>query len=339
MAFLAMFTIGGLSGITHAVSPHDRQQTDTYYVVAHFHYVLFGGALFGIMGGIYYWWPKVFGVMLDERLGKLNFWTWLIGFNLAFGPMHLLGLQGMPRRIYTYDDSLGLDFWNMVSTVGAFIIALSVMVFMYNVRNSHRRNRVPASGDPWDARTLEWSIASPPPHYNFAEVPVCHSIDEFWHRKYSEDDEGRPVRVDDGEVGQGEAGQGEDGQGEDGTTDGDEHGSDIHMPSPSYFPLVAAFGLPVMAYGMVYGRNSGASYLVAALGALILLSGLYGWAMEPSTEPEEHGPEPTEVESGPDGGEPALVAAPSTGAADEAASAEAEGPDADQGHGADRPVT
>ncbi|MDQ3571002.1 MAG: cytochrome c oxidase subunit I, partial [Actinomycetota bacterium] len=147
MGFVAMFTIGGLSGVTHAVSPHDRQQTDTYYVVAHFHYVLFGGALFGIMGGIYYWWPKVFGFMLNERLGKLNFWTWFLGFNLAFGPMHILGLQGMPRRIYTYDESLGLDLWNMVSTVGAFVIAFSVAVFMFNVRRSHKR-QVRAPADP-----------------------------------------------------------------------------------------------------------------------------------------------------------------------------------------------
>ncbi|HSH62294.1 MAG TPA: cytochrome c oxidase subunit I [Acidimicrobiales bacterium] len=298
MGFIAMFTVGGLSGVTHAVSPHDRQQTDTYYVVAHFHYVLFGGALFGIMAGIYYWWPKIFGTMLDERLGKLNFWTWFVGFNLAFGPMHLLGLQGMPRRIYTYDKSLGLDFWNMVSTVGAFIIAFSVSVFMFNIWRSQKRKRVKAPADPWDARTLEWSISSPPPHYNFAEIPTVHALDEFWHRKYTEDDDGRPVRVeateDDSEHG--------DGHGE----DHDEHGHGIHMPSPSYYPLVAAFGLPVMGYGMVYGRSSGQSYVVVVLGALILLAGLFAWAMEPSAEPEEDGHGVVELASG---GEPALVAA------------------------------
>ena len=143
LGFIAMFTIGGLSGVTHSISPHDRQQTDTYYIVAHFHYVLFGGALFGIMAGIYYWWPKLFGTMLSEKIGKLHFWLWFIGFNMAFGPIHMLGLQGMPRRIYTYDEGLGLDFWNIVSTVGAFVIAASVLVFLYNVAHS-TRFKVPA---------------------------------------------------------------------------------------------------------------------------------------------------------------------------------------------------
>ncbi len=314
VGFVAMFTIGGLSGVTHAVSPHDRQQTDTYYVVAHFHYVLFGGALFGIMGGLYYWWPKVFGVMLNERLGKLHFWTWMLGFNLTFGPMHWLGLQGMPRRIYTYDDELGLDFLNMLSTVGAFVIAFSTLVFMYNVRYSHKRKRVEASADPWDARTLEWSIPSPPPEYNFAEIPVVHNIDEHWHRKYTEDEEGRPVRIppeedhDAGDAshdGPGHDGPGHDGPGHD--------GQGIHMPSPSYYPLVASFGLPLIGYGMVYGRTSGQNYLVAVLGAIVVLAGLYAWGMEPSAEPEEEAHEESPTEPGPDGGggEPTLVGAPS----------------------------
>ncbi len=133
IGFVVMFTIGGLSGVTHALSPSDRQQTDTYYVVAHFHYVLFGGSIFGLFGAIYYWWPKMFGRMLNETLGKWHFWLNFIGFNLTFGPMHILGLQGMPRRIYTYDSSLHLGFWNMVATVGAFTIAAGVLVFLYNV--------------------------------------------------------------------------------------------------------------------------------------------------------------------------------------------------------------
>src|SRR3954451_3405449 len=172
IGFIAMFTIGGLSGVTHSLSPHDRQQTDTYYIVAHFHYVLFGGSMFGLMGGFYYWWPKVFGYRLSEKLGKILFWIWLIGFNLTFAPMHWLGLQGMPRRIYTYPDSLGLNIPNAISTVGAFTIAVSTLIFIFNIITSHRRKQDYGVADPWDARTLEWTIASPTPMYNFAETPT-----------------------------------------------------------------------------------------------------------------------------------------------------------------------
>src|SRR2546426_4518720 len=157
--FISMFTIGGLSGVTHAVVPADYQQTDTYYIVAHFHYVLFGGSIFGLFAGIYYWWPKIFGHMLSDALGKLQFALMLIGFNMTFGPFHILGLQGMPRRIYTYPAHRGWDFWNFVATIGSFIIALSVLVFIINVVRS--RKTAAASADPWDARTLEWTISSP----------------------------------------------------------------------------------------------------------------------------------------------------------------------------------
>ena len=125
LGFIAMFTMGGLSGVMHASPPVDLQQTDTYFVVAHFHYVLFGGSIFGLFSGVYYWWPKITGRLLDERLGKLHFWLMLLGFNLTFFPQHYLGLIGMPRRIYTYAPDLGWNFWNLVSTIGAFIIALS----------------------------------------------------------------------------------------------------------------------------------------------------------------------------------------------------------------------
>ena len=290
IGFVAMFTIGGLSGVTHAVSPHDRQQTDTYYVVAHFHYVLFGGALFGIMGGMYYWWPKIFGRMLSERLGKVHFWLWFIGFNLTFGPMHLVGLAGMPRRIYTYSDGMGWNLYNMMETVGAFIIAISVLVFIWNIIVTTRR-AVPAPADPWDARTLEWSIPSPVPPYNFAEVPTVHGLDDWWHRKYTEDDRGRLVRLPT--------------QPE---TEALIDPHSVHMPSPSFYPLVASIGLPIIGYGMIYR-----AWYVAIFGAVVLLAGLYAWAMEPSTEPEEdHPPAPpaAELAAGqpePDAPQPALV--------------------------------
>ena len=301
IGFVAMFTIGGLSGVTHSLSPHDRQQTDTYYVVAHFHYVLFGGSIFGLFGAMYYWWPKIFGKMLNERLGKVHFWLTLIGFNLTFGPMHILGLEGMPRRIYTYDKSLHLGFWNMVATVGAFVIALSVLVFIYNALIVTPKSP-PAPADPWDARTLEWSVPSPVPEYNFATTPMVHSLDDWWHRKYTEDEDGRLVKLpgydavraaatDDGLVGKGH-----------------EHG--VHMPSPSYFPLIAALGPLIIAYGMIFGRSNGANYLICFVGVAVLLLGLYGWGLEPSTEPDEHhgpGGGPPELEGAE--GQPALVVA------------------------------
>jgi cytochrome c oxidase subunit 1 len=285
IAFIAMFIVGGLSGVTHAVVPSDYQQTDTYYIVAHFHYVLFGGSVFGLFAGIYYWWPKVTGRLLNERVGKLHFWLMLIGFNVTFAPFHWLGLQGMPRRIYTYPAYGGWSFWNFVSTIGAFTIALSIAVFLYNVVRTVRKPEF-ATDDPWDGRTLEWTIPSPPPPYNFEEIPVVHSVDEFWHRKYAEGEDGRLAPVvagasngdagSDGDARGDETGGHEEGHGE---AHGAGHG--IHMPSPSYFPILTSLGLPVLAYGILY------SPILVIDGALLLLAGLYGWALEPATaEPE-----------------------------------------------------
>jgi len=278
IGFIAMFTIGGLSGVTNSVSPHNRQQTDTYYIVAHFHYVLFGGSMFGLMGGFYYWWPKVFGYMLSEKIGKVHFWSWLIGFNLAFAPMHWLGLQGMPRRIYTYSEDLGLTIPNMISTVGAFVIAASTLVFLANVWIS-RRDRQPAPADPWDGRTLEWTIPSPTPVYNFAETPVVHAVDDFWHRKYTEDDEGRLQRIPVSAEQRAEAERRE--------AAAAANAGSIHLPSPSFYPLIVSLGLPIIGYGMIYK-----AYVVAIAGAIVMLMGIYGWALEPSAEPaDHHGPD------------------------------------------------
>jgi cytochrome c oxidase subunit 1 len=267
IGFVAMFIIGGLSGVTHAIVPSDFQQQDSYYVVAHFHYVLFGGAIFGLFAGVYYWFPKVTGRLLGEGLGKVHFWLMLIGFNLTFGPMHILGMQGMPRRYYTYPEGTGWDFWNLVATIGSFLIALSVAVFMVNVVRALMRGKE-SGADPWDGRTLEWSIPSPPPHYNFAEVPEVHHRDELWHRKYAEDERGRPVPVVAG------AANGDPEPAE----EGPEH-PDIHMPDPSYFPVLAAAGLPAIGFGLIYD-----AWPVAVVGALVTLGGLFGWSLEPVAE-------------------------------------------------------
>jgi cytochrome c oxidase subunit 1 len=264
IGFIAMFVIGGLSGVSHAVVPSDYQQTDTYYIVAHFHYVLFGGAIFGLFGGLYYWWPKVFGRMLNERWGKVNFWIMLIGFNMTFGPMHVLGLQGMPRRIQSYPASLGLTFWNLVATIGAFLIAIGVLVLLVNAVASFRRAKEMVA-DPWDARTLEWATSSPPPEHNFDEIPVVHSLDDLWHRKYAETQGGRVVPVPAG-------GSGED------AGDGGHGAHAIHMPGPSYYPLVASLGLPIIGYGIIF------NWWLVAVGLVVTLAGFYGWILEPSAE-------------------------------------------------------
>ena len=278
IGFISMFVIGGISGVTHAIVPSDAQQNDTYYVVAHFHYVLFGGALFGIFSGIYYWFPKFFGRLLSEKIGKIHFILMLIGFNLTFAPMHILGLQGMPRRTYTYAEDMGFDVWNMVSTTGSFIIAIAVLVFIVNVIVSTRRPK-DAPADPWDARTLEWTVPSPPPEYNFLEVPRVRARDDFWHRKYTEDREGRLQPLPAGAAV--DVSDERHGDGHDGAED-HEGGHGIHMPSPSFYPLITAVGLPVMGYGVVFDE---VRWLIG-VGIMIVLVGVYGWVLEPASPPE-----------------------------------------------------
>ena len=173
LGFLSVFTVGGLSGIFLAAFPVDWQLHDTYYVVAHFHYVLFGGSILGILGGLSYWWPKFFGRMLDERLGKVAFWLVFVGFNVTFFPQHMLGLLGMPRRVYTYSDTGYLEAYNLVSTIGSFVMGLGILVFVVNAWRSRKGRR--AGNDPWLADTLEWYTTSPPPAYNFREVPYVTS--------------------------------------------------------------------------------------------------------------------------------------------------------------------
>jgi cytochrome c oxidase subunit 1 len=275
VGLVVLFTIGGLSGVTHAIAPSDTQQTDTYYIVAHFHYVLFGGAVFGLFAGFFYWWPKMFGRLLNEAWGKVCFWVMVVGVNLTFGPMHIVGLQGQPRRMYLYPDDLGFSAWNLVETIGSFILAFGVLIFLVIAVMSFRGPRN-APLDPWDARSYEWMTTSPPKEHNFDAIPAVHSIDEFFHRKYEEDEttgELRKVATAEEILAEQEA-------------SADRH---IHLPSPSYWPIVVAFGLPVIGLGLIY------NFIVAGVGALITLVGLYGWTQEPSA----HDPEDEDPSAGP----------------------------------------
>ncbi|NDD28521.1 MAG: cytochrome c oxidase subunit I, partial [Proteobacteria bacterium] len=225
VGFISMFMIGGFSGLMHSSPPGDAQQQDTYFIVAHFHYVLIGGSLFALFGGIYYWFPKFTGRLTCEKMGRFGFWLLFVGFNVTFFPMHWLGLNGMPRRIYTYPADMGWNFWNLICTIGVYTMLLAFLVILHDLLNGYKRGAI-ASNDPWDGRTLEWTISSPPPVYNFATVPVVHSRDELWYRKYPE--------------------AFHDEAGHEAPAHGDDHGHHdahgIHMPGQSWFPLLASFG-------------------------------------------------------------------------------------------------
>ncbi len=264
LGFVLTFLIGGLSGVTHSLVASDAQQTDTYYIVAHLHYVMFGGSVMGLFSGVYYWWPKMFGRLLGEKLGKAHWFFMWFGTHITFGPMHIAGLRGQPRRIYRYDAGMGFDFLNLIETIGAFMIAFSIALFLFNVLKTHRAPKVAIPPDPWDARTLEWMTDNPPKPHNFDIIPTVHSIDEFWYRKYAEDPgSGRLLRV--------------------ATTEQVlEHDyvdpKTIRMPSPSYWPLVLGLALLCEAYGAVYKAIP-----AMIVGALFIVGGIIGWAIEPST--------------------------------------------------------
>jgi cytochrome c oxidase subunit I len=281
---IVQFTIGGLSGVTHAVAPSDTQQTDTYYIVAHFHYVLFGGAIFGIFAGLYYWWPKMFDKRLNETLGKWNFWLMVIGMNLTFGPMHILGLQGQPRRMYVWTEAragegfFNLGFWNLVASIGSYILTIGVFLFLVNVWKT-ARSKERCGPDPWDARSLEWMTTSPPQEHNFDTIPTVHHLDEFFHRKYAESPETHKI----------EQVAGYDEVMAELNANPDTH---IHLPSRSYWPILLAAALPVIAYGVIYS-----TWLAIIGGALVVLT-MFGWAMEPSVADESDYDPPADDDGG-----------------------------------------
>ncbi len=186
LGFLGTFVIGGITGVHVAVVPMDWQISDSYYLVAHFHYTLFGGVMMAIFAGVYYWFPKITGRFLDERLGKWHFWLTLIGFHLTFFSQHVLGMLGMPRRIYTYPPYAGWPEWNLASTIGAAILGVAMVIFVWNILVSLRHGAV-AGPDPWDGFTLEWATSSPPPPENFAApLPPVRSRRPLWDAKYPE---------------------------------------------------------------------------------------------------------------------------------------------------------
>ena len=258
LGFVSLFIIGGLSGVSHAVSPSDFQQQDTYYIVAHLHYVLFGGSIMGAFAGIYYWYPKLTGRMLSETLGKLNFWLMFIGMNLTFFPMHFLGLNGMPRRIYTYSAEFGWENMNRLASLGYVVLFVAFLIFIVNLWQTRYSRRV--SHDPWDAPGLEWSIASPPPPYNFAELPQVEGLDQYWIAKERARAAGTPLTEPEALV------------------DPDS----IHMPSPSYWPIFTAAGVALIGGGLL------SHYAISFLGGAIAFMGVIGWGNEPATAPSDH---------------------------------------------------
>ena len=269
VGMISMFTIGGISGVMHATVPIDAHHNDSYFLIAHFHYVLFGGSLFGLIAALYYWFPKVTGRLMDERLGKINFWATFVGFNMTFFPMHFLGLEGMPRRYYTYGEGAGWNFWNMIVTFGAYLLGFAMLLLLYNVGTSLKKG-LRAGANPWDAPTLEWATTSPPPVYNFAEEPVVASRDPLWAEKYGHNGDA-PAHIEDVEI-----------------VLHPGAGDDVHLPNASFWPFVAAAGMFLMGIGFLFDNialfywGPLAISAVSALGVVTLIWGIFAWAFEPS---------------------------------------------------------
>jgi len=255
IGFVPTFVMGGVTGVMLASAPADFQYHDTYFVVAHFHYVIVGGLVFGLFAGLHYWWPKMFGRVLNETLGKWTFWLFAIGFHLTFFVQHFLGLLGMQRRIVSYLPNQNFDELNFISTIGAILMGIGVLAFLANVVATSRKP-VGAPNDPWeDGRTLEWSIPSPPPEYNFKQIPLVRGIDAYWKEKMAGNKEMTPS----------------------------EPVGPIHMPSPSILPFVMSLGLFIAGLGFMFSTedfsNSFMSlifnkYIVLIVGLLITFAAM-----------------------------------------------------------------
>ena len=253
LGFIWMFMLGGFSGIMHSAAPADAQQQDSYFVIAHFHYVLIGGATFALLAAIHFWFPKFFGRLVPEFWGKLSFWIIFVGFNVTFFPMHFLGLNGMPRRTWTYDANMGWNEGNFIATMGAYVLGLGIFTYFAVLIYTYFKGEK-CGNDPWDARTLEWSIPSPPPEYNFKAIPTVHARDAWWYEKHHKEE----IAKEQAEHMKAEAA----------------HGG-IHMPDQSWYPLVASIGLLIGALAFAFYNIP-----LALAGVGILFLGCYLWALE-----------------------------------------------------------
>ncbi|WP_084244931.1 cytochrome c oxidase subunit I [Planomicrobium okeanokoites] len=238
VAFIPSFVAGGVTGVMQAMAPLDYQLHDSYFIVAHFHYVIVGGVVLAILAGTHLYWPKMFGTMLSEKLGMITFWFFFIGFHLTFFIQHFLGLMGMPRRVYTFGADQGWDLFNMISSSGAVFMAIGVIVMLVNIVLTTVKN-VRVGNDPWgDGRTLEWAIPSPPPFYNFAQTPLVRGLDPYWIEKMDGNKEGMVYA---------------------------EPLGDIHMPNGSIIPLIMSFGMFVAAFGALYFQDDTKPWALAVL--------------------------------------------------------------------------